>query len=194
MPNKRVSLLSFLCVGLLMTGAAPRAARADDLSRGVLETLNFARTHPADYARELEQDAANDSADDLNETIDFLMRQSPLPPLRDDPRLDAAARAHSAEQEETGDVGHESVTGERLGQRLERHGVWAGMSAEDISYGYATPREVVEQLIVDAGVPGRGHRQNIFDRTLEAVGVGCGRHSAYGSMCVIDFAGAIVRR
>ena len=173
---------------------APAAARADELSRGVLETLNFARTHPADYARELEARSASDGANDLDEAIDFLMRQAPLPPLRDDPGLDAAARAHSAEQEETGAIGHESVTGERLGQRLQRHGVWAGLSAEDISYGYATPDAVVEQLVVDSGVPGRGHRQNIFDPTLQAAGVGCGRHSAYGSMCVIDFAGAIVRR
>ena len=29
---------------------------------------------------------------------------------------------------------------------------------------------------------------------FQAAGVACGRHAQWGSMCVIDFAGAIVRR
>ena len=52
----------------------------------------------------------------------------------------------------------------------------------------------MRQLIVDSGVPNRGHRLNIFSRGYQAAGVGCARHSVYGAMCVIDFAGAIVQR
>ena len=184
----------------------PAHARADELGRDVLAELNLARTHPAQYAQHLErddpsayQDSGGWSAGDQDprardEAVAFLMRQRPLPPLREDARLTAAAADHSIEQERTGAIGHDSESGEGLSDRLHRHGLWAGMDAEDISYGYASPRQVVDQLIIDSGVQGRGHRQNIFDPTLQAAGVGCGRHSAYGAMCVIDYAGAIVER
>jgi len=66
--------------------------------------------------------------------------------------------------------------------------------AEDISYGYASPREVVLQLIVDSGVPGRGHRNNIFNPVFRQAGVACGPHRVYGAMCVVDFAGTMLRR
>jgi uncharacterized protein YkwD len=68
------------------------------------------------------------------------------------------------------------------------------MSAETISYGYASAREVVAQLIVDSRVPGRGHRKTIFGAGYSLAGVACGSHSTYGAMCVIDFAGALAPR
>jgi uncharacterized protein YkwD len=88
-------------------------------------------------------------------------------------------------------VGHGG--GPSLSQRLQAQGVFAGMSAENISYGYDDPRDVVRQLIVDSGVPSRGHRANIFSRGHQALGVACGGHEAYGVMCVLDFAGALAR-
>jgi uncharacterized protein YkwD len=68
------------------------------------------------------------------------------------------------------------------------------MAGEDIYYGEQTPDQVVRRLIVDAGVPSRGHRHNIFARGFEISGVSCGPHRVYGGMCVIDFAGAVVTR
>lgn len=47
-------------------------------------------------------------------------------------------------------------------------------------------------LIVDAGVRDRGHRKNIFMRDFGVVGVACGSHSRYGTMCVMDFAGGFI--
>jgi uncharacterized protein YkwD len=210
-----VTALTGLCFGLVLSAVRPCRTFAEDLghhdlSHDVLAELNFARTHPAQYAEHLERgerpddggaapddsgwSAGEQDPDARDEAVAFLMRQRPLPPLREDPRLAAAAADHSSEQGRTGDVGHASESGEGLSERLHRHGLWAGMDAEDISYGYASPRQVVDQLIIDSGVAGRGHRQNIFDPTLQAAGVGCGRHSGYGAVCVIDFAGAIVER
>ena len=197
--------VSAFCLGLclfLNLGAA--AARAGDLEVAVLDEINFARTNPAAYARDMmrqpasygsgyaESFAEQDPAA-FDEAIDFLMRQQPLAPLSDDARLDAAARDHAAAQGPTGAVGHDS-RGSGPAQRMRSRGVWAGLAAENISYGYRTPRQVVQQLIVDSGVPGRGHRQNLFGRNYQSAGVACGRHRAYGSMCVIDFAGAVVQR
>ena len=183
------------------------SARAADLEGDVLDEINFARTQPAAYARDMMRRPASygggyggyydNQADQdpaaFEEAVDFLMRQRPLSPLKPDPRLAAAARDHADAQAASGAVGH-GGRGGGPAQRLQRHGVWAGLSAENISYGYRTPREVVQQLIIDSGVPGRGHRQNIFGGAYQAAGVACGRHRGYGAMCVIDFAGAIVQR
>ena len=125
-----------------------------------------------------------------DEAIDFLANQRPLRPLNDSQGLSAAATRLAAEQAQSGRVGHTSA----LRERTEAHGVWSGMVAETISYGMATPEAVVQQLIIDDGVPDRGHREVLFDQSLSAAGVGCGPHRTYRNMCVIDFAGAVVRR
>jgi uncharacterized protein YkwD len=188
----------------LMSSARPALA-ARSLDAAVLAELNFARTHPAQYARELRKEAyvggevgyseiGNEDVDALQEAIEFLMQQQPLPPLKPSEALAEAARAHASAQGRTYQVGHVSPGGEGLSERLHSHGVWAGLAAEDISYGYEDPREVVRQLIVDSGVPNRGHRQNIFGAHYQAAGVSCAPHRAWGSMCVIDFAGAFVKR
>jgi uncharacterized protein YkwD len=148
---------------------------------------------PASYGGGYAESFAEQDPAAFEEAVEFLMRQQPLAPLAANSRLAEAARDHAAAQGPTGGVGHDSRSGGPV-QRLHRHGVWAGLSAENISYGYRTPRQVVQQLIVDSGVPGRGHRQNLFGRSYQSAGVACGRHRNYGSMCVIDFAGAIVRR
>ena len=189
---------------LLLTAAAtgPASARGD-LDDAVLDEINYARQHPREYARELQRvDAAwrpgesyaSPDPQDVEEAVDFLMRQPPLPPLRRDERLAEAALDHAASQGPRGQLGHVGPRGQTLGQRLQRRGMWAGISAENISYGYNEPEGVVRQLIVDSGVPNRGHRLNIFSHSYQAAGVGCARHAVYGAMCVIDFAGSIVQR
>jgi uncharacterized protein YkwD len=171
---------------------------ADSLDRAVLQEINYARTHPAEYAALLQDGWGSpvlaQDPDATAEAAAFLMRQAPLPPLTADTRLAAAAYDHVRRQGPDGGLGHADWTGEGLSQRLHSHHVWAGLSAETISYGYARPRDVVLQLIIDSGVPGRGHRQVLFDPTLQRAGAGCGPHSRYGEMCVIDFAGAFAER
>ena len=175
--------------------ASPVAVHAGGLDDDVLAELNYARSHPADYAHELRQQLRSGGDDDpeaVEEAIAFLERQPALPPLERDARIAAAAREHTAAQGPRGDLGHGPVGS--LGQRLHENGVWAGLSAENISYGYDEPRAVVRQMIVDSGVAGRGHRRNIFSGGYRSAGVACGAHRTYGAMCVIDFAGAIVQR
>lgn len=195
--------LGLLAVPFLLAAATPvRAAGYED---AVLAEINQVRAHPRTYARELERRQIRDARygqegygvtqedpDALDEAIDFLMRQPPLPPLARDPRLAAAARVHVARQGPRGDVGHGGAGA--LGRRLQAQGLWAGLAAEGISYGQRSPQDVVRQLVVDSGVPGRGHRRDLFGRGFQAAGVACGAHAQWGAMCVIDYAGAIVRR
>ena len=186
---------------LLLLSSSFAGARERSLDSDVLYELNLARTQPQAYARAL-QDAAGRSRasgayDDpaaYEEAVRFLQRQPALPPLGSDAALEGAALQHADYQGPQGGFGHEGAGGESLGDRLHRHGAFAMLMAEDISYGYASPREVVLQLIVDSGVPSRGHRKNIFNPAFREAGVACGPHRVYGAMCVVDFAGTLMRR
>jgi len=176
--------------GLLLL-ALPQTAAAQTQEQAVLDEINYVRTNPQAYARELSRDQGlyREDPQALDEAVAELQRQRPLPPLTSDGRIDDAARDHARAQGSRGDVGHGASGG--LGQRLRKYGVYAGMSAENISYGYEDPRDVVRQLIVDSRVPGRGHRRNILSTGYSSAGVACGGHRSYGAMCVIDFAGAM---
>lgn len=183
-----VALLALLCL--------PLSAHARGLEAEVLAELNYARANPARYADELARGGWALRDEDpyvVDEAIGFLLSQRPLPPLQAHPGLAAAAGAPVRAQARRGSEGHGSGAG-GLAARLKNQGVWAGMSAETISYGYASAREVVVQLIVDSRVPGRGHRKTIFGAGYSLAGVACGPHSAHGAMCVIDFAGALAPR
>jgi uncharacterized protein YkwD len=200
---------------IVALAAAPFAWGFDapaNFDRAVLDELNFARTDPVGYAETLREYRthfrgrvvyapgdeigvqSNEGPAAVDEAIAFLDRQRPLAPLTDSPPLARAAGDHTADQGPLGLTGHGGSNGDGLGRRIQRHGVWSGMAAEDISYGAGAPADVVRQLIIDDGVPSRGHRANIFDPTLEIAGVGCGPHRIYRYMCVIDFAGAVVVR
>lgn len=185
---------------LALLVAPPPAQAAERFEEEVLAVINYARTKPQAFARHL-RDAdtrgatwAGAEPGALEEAVVFLMRQPSLPPLRWDDRLGTAARAHADAQGWTGQEGHVGPRGETFSQRLQRVGLYAGVTAEGISYGQMSPEDVVRQLIVDSGVRGRGHRRDIFSGSYQAVGVGCGDHRRYGAMCVIQYAGAIMPR
>jgi uncharacterized protein YkwD len=193
-------------LGALVAAAALAAAgplRAGPFEDAVLAELNRVRADPQAYARELrrEQNAqiryGEDAGDDgigledpdaVEDAIAYLTHEPPQLPLQRDARLEAAAAGHAARQGPTGEIGHGPPGS--LAERLRSQKVAAGIAAESISYGQSTPREVIRQLIVDSGVPNRGHRIDLFKPVFQAVGVGCGPHARWGSMCVLEYAGA----
>ncbi|OAN67287.1 hypothetical protein A7X12_00880 [Sphingomonas sp. TDK1] len=179
------------------------AGDAPDLEDQVLARINQVRQDPVGYAQHLRSLRARFSGRTLflpgsdrglltqegvaalEEAIAYLELQSPLPPLSRGALLDLAAREHVAVQGSLGTRGHISPDGSTPGQRVQRRG-GGPLVGEDISYGYADPDDVVRQLVIDDGVPDRGHRDLLFNRELRYAGVGCGSHSRYGHMCVID--------
>ena len=47
------------------------------------------------------------------------------------------------------------------------------------------------QLLVDDGVPSRGHRENIFTSEFTYVGIAVAGHSQYGKCCILDYSGLV---
>ena len=190
-----------IAAGLLCAGVAP----ADD---GVLAALNRARTDPVGFAAVLQQYRARmqgkrflkpgttnvwivtqEGTAAVDEAIAVLRATAPMPPLSVNPGLALAALDQVVWQGPRGEVGHRGEGGSSPFDRQARHGVRARLSGENIDYG-ADGLQAVIDLIVDDGVPSRGHRHNILDPDFRQVGIASGPHRQYGAMCVIEFASA----
>lgn len=178
----RMPMRLFLSIAFLLASLAP-LARAGGSSLAVIEEMNLARTNPRAYAQRL---AAAHVADARStaEAVAFLKRTRPLPPLSFADGLALSARMHVAAQGGRGATGHGNPW-----SRMAKFGHYVGRAGENISYGQFSARDIVAQLIIDAGVPGRGHRKNIFSAGFNVAGAAVGPHARYGAMCVIDFAG-----
>jgi len=122
------------------------------------------------------------------EAINVLRRIEPLPPLASSPGLAAAARDLVAFQGPSGRTGHTGRGGSSPADRIERHGTWKRAIGEAVCYGPPTGLRMIASLIIDDGVPDRGHRRTLLDREYRVAGVAVGHHSRYQSMCVIDLA------
>jgi uncharacterized protein YkwD len=193
-------LYSTICVFLAL--AAPAAALDRDLAGQVMVEVNLARTAPRTYVGFLREFRrmfrgkyfvlpgsdtllqTNEGVKAVDVAIKALSRQKPQPPLAWSDGLAAAAAELAKEQGDSGVTGH----GGDIRERIDRHGKWNRQIGENIGYGPTKARNMVMQLIVDDGVPDRGHRKNIFDPVFHAAGVACGPHPGFGNMCVIDFA------
>jgi uncharacterized protein YkwD len=192
----------------------PEAARSQSpasLEAEVLAEINRVRTDPQRYAERLRAFRAyyhggvvqapgdevgirtQEGVAALDEAIADVERRRPLKPLILNSHLHASAARLAREEGPAGVVGHVGPDGLTPGQRMREAGVSAGVTEEDISFGQTTAAAVVRQLIIDDGVPSRGHRSSIFEPGLTAAGVSCGPHARYGWMCVIDLAGALAR-
>ena len=197
-------------------GESTRSARtADDagplieglsrLETDVLRETNRARQDPRGYADLLERQLGHYDGNLLRipgqtpirteegpravrEAIRVLRGLQPIPALGYAPGLSRAARDHVRDQGRRGATGHRGTDGSSMSDRVSRHGQWDVSLSENIAYGPATGRDVVIGLIVDDGVPNRGHRLTIFDPTLRVAGVACGEHRTYRVMCVVNYA------
>ena len=102
-----------------------------------------------------------------------------------------AARDHAADQGATGGTGHTGSDNSTPEKRIMRHGLFSGgrySYAENIAYGLDTGREIVCGLLIDDGVPGRGHRVNILQKDFTQTAASFGPHPGYRVVCVITFA------
>jgi uncharacterized protein YkwD len=173
----------FVGIGLATIGMLTQAHSSENadylapLEKHILQEMNLARNNPAEYASLLNE----------------------LKQYYDEKLLKKPGKIPLVTQEDVGAVdegliGHQGSDGSDAGERVNRYGAWETQVGENISYGPDDARDIVMGLIIDDGVPERGHRKNLFNPNYHVVGVACGPHAVYHTMCVITFAGGYAER
>lgn len=182
-----------------------------DTAGKVIDEINVARTNPERYVEYLRSwrtryvghriklsdnhyMLVQEDVRSVDEAIEFMKNRKPIGPLVRSKGLDKAASEMVSEQGRTGQTGHMSPDGLRVGERASHYGRWVRIIGEDIVYGIGDPRTIVLMWIIDDGVPKRDHRANIFDPEFKVAGAATGPHKRYRVMCVVDFAGGFVSK
>ena len=187
---------------ILTATMTARAATPGEFEADVLDELNALRANPPAYARELAETRERydghillgryeDEGDvqtregvaALDEAVAALRAARPVATLERGEILARAAADHVAAQSRSGEVGHRS-RGRGPGERVVARG-GGRYVGEVITYGHGDPLSVIDQLVIDDGVPGRGHRHALLEARYRYAGAACGRHNAYRTMCVI---------
>jgi uncharacterized protein YkwD len=176
------------------------------INQALFAEINQARIKPARMVKALEEYKSHfqgkelhvsgevtiltkEGAAAVDEAINFFKGASAKPAVRLSAGMSKAAADHVNDLGPRGAVGHYGRDGSSPSDRLSRYGVWKKTIGENISFGEMVARRVVMQLLIDDGVPDRGHRKNFFREEFRVVGIACGKHTIYRQMCVIDFAG-----
>eukprot|EP00826_Nyctotherus_ovalis_P033940 TRINITY_DN2776_c0_g1_i12.p1 TRINITY_DN2776_c0_g1~~TRINITY_DN2776_c0_g1_i12.p1 ORF type:complete len:199 (+),score=66.98 TRINITY_DN2776_c0_g1_i12:140-736(+) len=127
----------------------------------------------------------------VNEAIDFLKSQEPLPVIVSHPGLQRVALEYAEDLVESGDFStpHIDTQDTTPAQRISRVMRWAKMAGECIEVGNKTATDIVLSLIVDDGNEERSNRKVLFDKEARLGGVVCIPHSVFGVITVVDIVG-----
>ncbi len=184
----------------------PTMTYLTDLEKEVVRELNAVRSDPPGYAKHVRAMLkyfngalmeypgeiairTNEGKAAVQECYEYLMDASPIDTLKPSKGMSLAAKDHVDDQGDTKNTGHTGTDGSSPFDRINRYGQWLTTAGENIDYGNNIARRIVISLLVDDGVPSRGHRKNIFNPAFKVVGVACGPHGMYRHMCVMTLAG-----
>jgi hypothetical protein len=105
---------------------------------------------------------------------DFKNLKAPLPFLVPDVNLGNMSLAHAQDlAKRKGGISHKSSAGKDFIQRLKEAGTYR-CGAENLFIGNPNPLEALITLLIDYGVPDKGHRVNLLDSSFNVMGVSFG--------------------
>ncbi|MDR1022586.1 MAG: CAP domain-containing protein [Prevotellaceae bacterium] len=182
--------------------------------KGVIYEMNKVRTNPKLYAEYIKRERSfysnkriekpgqipiltQEGVAAVDECIAALQKALPTGVIRPNRNLGKAAQLLAKYQSKTGKTGHTGSNGSTVSDRIKRYctemndnfGYGYGITfGENISYGSSKPQDIVVQLLIDDGVPSRGHRVNILKPDFNTAGVAIDTHPRYRHLCVIDYA------
>ena len=186
---------------VVQLGAQPMGdggAMMTPVERDVFKEINIARTQPHVYAEIMEMGSVGKLGLEQRtawiEAAGVLKKMRPLAPIKEVPLgLYLAAKDHAMEQSASGSAGHGGGDGSLPSERCNRYGAWQSSLGENLTYGSTRAQDIVVSMIVDEGVPSRGHRENLFG-TWSVAGVAVEQHPKYQHVCVVNFAGGYSSR
>merc|ERR1711988_255225 len=173
--------------------------------RSLFEEMNFARTQPKEYAKELEKLRSQFDGNDfyitktrvietdegvaaLDNAIRYLNSIEARPPFI---RL-SQGMCQSCQDlcNELGPSGR--ARGGDSQARWDRYGEWKGRFGEIIAYRIDDPQTVIQQWIIDDGIPDRINREYIMDEKFRVTGFAHAFHKTRKTICVVQFASDFV--
>lgn len=167
------------------------AKHADYLSaseKQVIAEINKVRVNPKGYAELFISRAKNCEAD-CREVARRLRAASPMLPLLPSPELSAAAKEY-VERTRLDPV---AKADQNFRQRIEKYGLWQGQIAENISYGFSDPVDIVINLL-RSDKAGTDRPYSIVNPEFQYAGAAIGLHTSFRFMCVVDFAQEIEQK
>ena len=165
----------------LRVGASMRVrVTVPDFEKKLIDEINSARNDPRGYVEQIYKRRDQYNRESIEETIEFLNNVKLCQGnLRPNVILSSLSQDWTNKQEK-GDVGHGDFTSRFKNIRYSS-------IAENLSYGYTDPSDIVSALIIDEGIPDKGHRKNIFTCDFTDIGVSFGNHVRYGFMTGMIF-------
>jgi uncharacterized protein YkwD len=154
----------------------------------LLALINYCRTQPAQFAQEVVkpylQENGLEKLTESRSLVRTLEKQKPLKPLSFANDLQQVATSHAV------DMGTKGLTGHKgFGTRYKKGAARYAQVAENCSYGFDEPLDILMQLLIDAGIPDLGHRKNLLSPLYSFIGIHIAPHKREGWNCVMSFGG-----
>jgi uncharacterized protein YkwD len=149
--------------------------------------MNMARNNGSLFAETFLADYISDNNVENTGYVRSLKRDlkkvSELNPLIVEEDLTAIAQEHATSSGKSGRVGHQGFN-KRFKPLMGNPYNHVG---ENCSYGFDRAVDIVITLLIDEGIKGTGHRENILNEGFNSVGVAIRPHKNYRVNCVADF-------
>jgi len=144
----------------------------------MLKEINLMRDNPRGYVRYVrqyisdfkragwDQATTREEVETAEELIKELQRRLPLSTLKPHRELQEVAKRHGEDLKRIGKVQHRGSDGSQPWDRITK-GTDLSDGNENLVGGGTSVRESVIMLLVDSGIPNRGHRRTLLDPRWE---------------------------